>query len=718
MIKKHLSGLVTALLAAALIVSGCSSYSATTAPEESSTSAAASAGETSGTAAAADDGSSTADGTGRTEEAQAQSTEESAAAASAEGQTETTATIVTNSGRLRVRSGPGANYDIVTYLNNGDTVTVLSVEGEWAQIRTADGQEGFVSTAFLQMNEADTADTSATASDASQTAATEPADSASTASTVEEAASAETATPAEGERSATVSTSNGRLRVRSGPGADYDIVAYLNNGDTVTVLSVEGDWAQIRTADGQEGYVSTEFLQMEEADAADTAATAEDASEADTAEQAEAAGTAEEAAAADTGAQAEGERSAVVSTSNGRLRVRSGPGADYDIVAYLNDGDTVTVLSVEGDWAKIRTADGQEGYTSVEFLNIEEAPAPETDTQAESENPTEGETAAQEAEGTATISTTSGRLRVRSGPGANYDIVAYLYNGDTVTVLSIDGEWAKVRTEDGEEGYVSVSFLDMTDDTESTEAAAVDENADDTEPAEETAEEEDQETTETTVEEESQETEEPAVEEEPQETAEEGATEEISAAASRYSVYAGAVFEDLSNVRAEMNEDGSYYYEDLTADGVTVVNSAYTGRLTYTENAAGSATGEEAAAEPADSGEEAADGATGNTDSTSLVSAYLTSVLSGSGMTDISDMTVEKSEAIEENIPDEAKAEAWTASWTMKAEGNEKICHGAVICTETFTYVYYLSAPADQADAVQEKHIEIINGLTLMDGEG
>ena len=609
MIKKHLSGLVTALLAAALIVSGCSSYSATTAPEESSTSAAASAGETSGTAA--DDGSNTADGTGRTEEAQAQSTEESAAAGTAEGQAETTATIVTNSGRLRVRSGPGANYDIVTYLNNGDTVTVLSVEGEWAQIRTADGQEGFVSTAFLQMNEADTADTSATASDASQTAATEPADSASTASTVEDAASAETASPAEGERSATVST------------------------------------------------------------------------------------------------------------SNGRLRVRSGPGADYDIVAYLNDGDTVTVLSVEGDWAKIRTADGQEGYTSVEFLNIEEAPAPETDTQAESENPTEGETAAQEAEGTATISTTNGRLRVRSGPGANYDIVAYLYNGDTVTVLSIDGEWAKVRTEDGEEGYVSVSFLNMTDDSESTEAAAVDENADDTEPAEEeTAEEEDQETTETTVEEEDQETEAPAVEEEPQETAEEGATEEISAAASRYSVYAGAVFEDLSNVRAEMNEDGSYYYEDLTADGVTVVNSAYTGRLTYTENAAGSATGEEAAAEPADSGEEAADGATGNTDSTSLVSAYLTSVLSDSGMTDISDMTVEKSEAIKENIPDEAKAEAWTASWTMKADGNEKICHGAVICTETFTYVYYLSAPADQADAVQEKHIEIINGLTLMDGEG
>ena len=590
MIKKHLSGLVTALLAAALIISGCSSYSATTAPAESSTSAAApaAAGDTSESAAPASDETNATDGAGRTEEAEDQSTAENAEAAATDEQTERTATIVTGSGRLRVRSGPGA---------------------------------------------------------------------------------------------------------------DYDIVAYLNNGDTVTVLSVEGDWAQIRTADGQEGYVSTEFLQMEEADAADTAATAEDASEADTAEQAEAAGTAEEAAAADTGAQAEGERSAVVSTSNGRLRVRSGPGADYDIVAYLNDGDTVTVLSVEGDWAKIRTADGQEGYTSAEYLIIEEAPAAEAATEAESEASAEAGTAAeQEAEGTAVISTESGRLRVRSGPGANYDIVAYLYNGDTVTVLSIDGDWAKIRTENGEEGYVSVSFLNMTESTESTETAAEEEEQEAAEPAEE----------------EQQEAVEPAEEE----TADSGATEEISAAASRYSVYAGAVFDELNNVRAEAHEDGSYYYEDLTGDGMTVVNSAYAGRLTYQENAADGATGEAAAAEPADTSEEAAEGATENTDSISLVSAYLTSVLSGNGMTEISDMTVEKSETIEENIPDEAKAEAWTASWTMKADGSAKTCRGAVICTETFTYVYYLSVDSDQADAAQEKCAEIINGLTLMDGEG
>jgi hypothetical protein len=260
----------------------------------------------------------------------------------------------------------------------------------------------------------------------------------------------------------------------------------------------------------------------------------------------------------------------------------------------------------------------------------------------------------------------------------------------------------------------------MTESTESTETAAEEEEQEAAEPAEEEqqeaaepAEEEQQEAAEP-AEEEQQEAVEPAEEE----TADSGATEEISAAASRYSVYAGAVFDELNNVRAEAHEDGSYYYEDLTGDGMTVVNSAYAGRLTYQENAADGATGEAAAAEPADTSEEAAEGATENTDSISLVSAYLTSVLSGNGMTEISDMTVEKSETIEENIPDEAKAEAWTASWTMKADGSAKTCRGAVICTETFTYVYYLSVDSDQAEAAQEKCAEIINGLTLMDGEG
>ena len=247
MIKKHLSGLVTALLAAALIISGCSSYSATTAPAESSTSAAApaAAGDTSESAAPASDETNATDGAGRTEEAEDQSTAENAEAAATDEQTERTATIVTGSGRLRVRSGPGADYDIVAYLNDGDTVTVLSVEGDWAKIRTADGQEGYTSAEYLIIEEA-------------------PAAEAATEAESEASAEAGTAAEQEAEGTAVISTESGRLRVRSGPGANYDIVAYLYNGDTVTVLSIDGDWAKIRTENGEEGYVSVSFLNMTE----------------------------------------------------------------------------------------------------------------------------------------------------------------------------------------------------------------------------------------------------------------------------------------------------------------------------------------------------------------------------------------------------------------------------------------------------------------------
>lgn len=48
------------------------------------------------------------------------------------------AKIVTRESRLRVRSGPGPNYAVVGYRNNGDTVVVAERSGEW--VRIAPGQ--------------------------------------------------------------------------------------------------------------------------------------------------------------------------------------------------------------------------------------------------------------------------------------------------------------------------------------------------------------------------------------------------------------------------------------------------------------------------------------------------------------------------------------------------------------------------------------------------
>lgn len=47
---------------------------------------------------------------------------------------------------------------------------------------------------------------------------------------------------------------------------------------------------------------------------------------------------------------------------------------------------------------------------------------------------------------TGTLTVTGNSVNVRSGPGTNYDIVASVVKGDTVTKLGVDGEWYRIKT--------------------------------------------------------------------------------------------------------------------------------------------------------------------------------------------------------------------------------------------------------------------------------
>lgn len=51
------------------------------------------------------------------------------------------------------------------------------------------------------------------------------------------------------------------VNVRQGPSTDTSVVGKLANGEAVTVVSLEGDWARIMIeGDGLEGYVAARFL--------------------------------------------------------------------------------------------------------------------------------------------------------------------------------------------------------------------------------------------------------------------------------------------------------------------------------------------------------------------------------------------------------------------------------------------------------------------------
>ena len=55
-------------------------------------------------------------------------------------------------------------------------------------------------------------------------------------------------------------------------------------------------------------------------------------------------------------------------------------------------------------------------------------------------------------------------LNVRSGPGMSYGVVNWLAHGDEVSVLSIDGGWAKISL-NGQEAYVSAAYIEPKTDS-------------------------------------------------------------------------------------------------------------------------------------------------------------------------------------------------------------------------------------------------------------
>ena len=52
--------------------------------------------------------------------------------------------------RLNVRSGPGTEYNVITTLDYGTRLTILSYTDAWAKVKLADGTEGYVARMYVQ----------------------------------------------------------------------------------------------------------------------------------------------------------------------------------------------------------------------------------------------------------------------------------------------------------------------------------------------------------------------------------------------------------------------------------------------------------------------------------------------------------------------------------------------------------------------------------------
>ena len=127
-------------------------------------------------------------------------------------------------------------------------------------------------------------------------------------------------------------------------------------------------------------------------------------------------------------------KAGVVSVTSGWLNVRRSASTSSDVVATLNKGSYITLISVSGDWWRVEYGKGQYGYCHKNYI----------DTVA----------------GTpATVAINSGTLNVRSGPDTSYVKIGSLTKGETVIVLSSSGLWRRVLCHGTKTGYVSSTYL-------------------------------------------------------------------------------------------------------------------------------------------------------------------------------------------------------------------------------------------------------------------
>ncbi len=132
-------------------------------------------------------------------------------------------------------------------------------------------------------------------------------------------------------------------------------------------------------------------------------------------------------------------------TANVRLRVRSGPGINFDQIGSLNRGDSAPVVGGADGWYAIST-NGQTGYVYGQFVTVSQGQLPQN--------------AAVSNSNSITLKFTVGyALRLRSAPTTSSETLARIPYTTIVDAIgrTADNNWILVRY-GGQNGWVAVQY--------------------------------------------------------------------------------------------------------------------------------------------------------------------------------------------------------------------------------------------------------------------
>lgn len=193
------------------------------------------------------------------------------------------------------------------------------------------------------------------------------------------------------------------VNIRSGPGSSYEIVGTVLQDTEVTIQQKQGDWYKVSLGKTT-GWVSASLLSTST------------------------------------------KSNPTVQVTGELVNLRSGPGTGYSKVGQAAQGETLTLIDVQGDWYKVRTAGGLECYIAASLAGRTAPPA------AGSTPPVKPTTPAPAGK---QVQVVDGPINVRSGPASTYEKLGMIPNQGVFPVVSTQNDWHQILLTDGSQAWVA-----------------------------------------------------------------------------------------------------------------------------------------------------------------------------------------------------------------------------------------------------------------------
>lgn len=244
------------------------------------------------------------------------------------------------------------------------------------------------------------------------------------------------------------------LNLRSEASTDSSIVKLLNQGEELDVISDEGDWLRV-SSDGTEGYVSKDYVQVNEETVNTTPETpTETPTQTPTTENPSETGTG---------------TTVVTSKVNQDTQIRILPLINSNVLENISSGATVTIITSTNKWTFVET-DTISGWILNSALEENTTSTSDNQTTENTDNGNTDDTNSSENNDTTNQSSDTmydtavtkyingSSVYIRNEPSTDASIVISLIRNTDVTVTGENGDWYKVKYGDFE-GYIFKELL-------------------------------------------------------------------------------------------------------------------------------------------------------------------------------------------------------------------------------------------------------------------